>query len=127
MLNKKSFDKKSLNEAKEYFQKVHISKAQFKIFLDLIEVLLKHIKINEIAAKGIGWRAVREWQQKHSRDLKGIAKETHEERLYAITQILKEHVKPDLLEKLVDPKDENILNKTIEDILEFYNKNYSNL
>ena len=127
MLNKKSFNKKSLKDAKEYFQKVQISKAQFKIFLDLIEVLLKHIKIDEITAKGIGWRAVREWQQKNSRDLKGIAQETHEERLYAIAQILKEHVKPDLLEKLVDPKDEPVLNKTIEDMLEFYNKKYANL
>ena len=52
-------------------------------------------------------------------------KEDYEERMKAITQILRDHLKPDLLDGLLDKNDEALLDKTIEDILAFYDKTYA--
>ena len=125
MLNKNSFKAKALKEAKKYFKTVHMSQAQHKIFLDFVNIFLKYIPIEEISAKGIGWKAVKEWQLKHSRDLIGLEEEDEQERIHSISQILKDHVKPDLLEKLLDREDEELLDKAIEDILEHYKKTYA--
>ena len=129
MLKKESFKEKEINkvikEAEEYFKKVHMDESQFKIFLDFVKIFEKHIPLPDLAVKGIGWRAVREWQQKHKRDLIGLLEETPEERIKAIEDLLRNHVKPDLFEKLVDKKDEPLVDETIKDVLEFYKKEYA--
>jgi len=125
MLNKKSFTDKMLKDADEYFTDVHMDQSQFKIFIDFVKIFLKHIPMDELTAKGMGWRAVREWQTKHKRDLIGIAEEDYEERMKAISQILRDHLKPGLLDGLIDKNDEALLDKTIEDILAFYDKTYA--
>ena len=130
MLERKSFKEKSVNktikEAEEYFKKVHMDESQFKIFLDFVKIFEDYIPLSDIAVKGIGWRAVREWQQKHKRDLIGLLDETPDERIRAIEDILLHHVKPDLFEKLVDKDDEPLVDKALDDMLEFYKKEYAN-
>ena len=130
MLKKESFKEKEIDktikEAEEYFKDVHMDKdIQFKIFLDFVKIFEDHIPLPDLAVKGIGWRAVREWQQTHKRDLIGLLDETPEERIRAIDDILNHHVKPDLLEKLVDKKDEPLVDEAINDVLEFYKKEYA--
>jgi hypothetical protein len=125
MLNKKSFTDKMKKDADDYFKDVHMDQFQHQIFKDFVKIFLKHISMDEITAKGMGWRSVREWQTKHKRDLLGIADEDRDERIKAITQILRDHLKPDLLEGLIDKNDEPRLDKAIDDILDFYDKTYA--
>ena len=125
MLNRKSFQDKPIKEAEEYFHNVHMTQEQHHIFLDFVKIFEKYIPLPDIAVKGIGWRAVKEWQLAHKRDLQGLISETPEERIKSISEILRNFVKLDLLEKLVDQKDEPLVDKAIEDTLDFYKKEYA--
>ncbi len=68
----KSFKSKALKEAENYFKNVHMTQEQHKIFNDFVDIVLKYIKMDKLAAKGIGWRAVSKWQLEHKRDLLGL-------------------------------------------------------
>ena len=125
MLNKNIFDKNKLKDSEEYFKTVKISQYQFKIFLDFVKIFRQHIPISDLAVKGIGWQAIREWQQKQHRELIGLEHEDHVERVHAITQILKDYVKKDLFEKLIDSNDEPKVDKVLDKIIEFYDKTYA--
>ncbi|NVM36505.1 MAG: hypothetical protein HWN81_12990 [Candidatus Lokiarchaeota archaeon] len=57
-LSNKSFKPKALKEAEEYFKNVHMTQEQHTIFIEFVKIFLKYIKMEELAAKGIGWRAV---------------------------------------------------------------------
>ena len=35
-----------------------MTQEQHQIFLDFIKIFIKHIPMNELAAKGIGWKAI---------------------------------------------------------------------
>jgi len=125
MLNKDIFNKSKLKDAEEYFKTVKMSQYQFKIFLDFVKIFRQHIPISDLAVKGIGWQAIREWQQKQHRELIGLEHEDHVERVHAITQILKDYVKKDLFEKLIDSNDEPKVDKVLDKIIEFYDKTYA--
>ncbi|HEY0088401.1 MAG TPA: hypothetical protein VGB37_06135 [Candidatus Lokiarchaeia archaeon] len=125
MLNKDSFDKNKLKKSEDFFKTVKMSQYQFKIFLDFVKIFRQHIPISDLAVKGIGWQAIREWQQKHHRELIGLEHEDHMERVHAITQILKNYVKKDLFEKLIDSNDEPKVDKVLDKIIEFYDKTYA--
>jgi len=125
MLNRKSFQDKPINEAEEYFRNVHMTQEQHSIFLSFVKIFEKYIPLSDIAVKGIGWKAVKEWQLAHKRDLLGLINETPEERIKSIAEILRNFVKPDLLEKLVDQKDKPLVDKAVEDTLDFYKKEYA--
>jgi len=87
------FKDKALKDAEQYFKNVHMTQEQHKIFLDFVKLFLKYIPIEELAAKGIGWRAVSKWQLARKRDLMGLEKESPEDRIKAIEQLL-EVVRP---------------------------------
>jgi len=118
------FKPKAIKDAVEYFKKVHMTQEQHKIFLDFVELFLQHIPINEMAVKGIGWRAVSEWQLKHKRDLLGLENEAPEERISSIIAILN-IVKRLLIEILVDPEQKSILEDVINELIEFYKKEHA--
>lgn len=124
MLDKSNFKPKALKEAEDYFKNVHMTQEQHKIFLDFVKLFLKYIPIDELSAKGIGWRAVSKWQLDHKRDLMGLEKEVPEERIKAIEQLL-DVVKNELLATLKDPKYIPALEKAIKETLEFYIKQYA--
>ena len=125
MLNRKSFQDKPIKEAEEYFRNVHMTQEQHSIFLSFVKIFEKYIPLSDIAVKGIGWKAVKEWQLAYKRDLSGLINETPEERIKSIAELLRNFVKPDLLEKLVDQKDEPLVDKAVEDTLDFYKKEYA--
>ncbi len=118
------FKDKALKEAELYFKNVHMTQEQHRIFLDFVKLFLKYIPIEELAAKGIGWRAVSKWQLTHKRDLMGLEKETPEERIKAIEQLL-DVVRLELLETLKDPKVNPKLTIAIKETLDFYKKQYA--
>ncbi|MFX1350459.1 MAG: hypothetical protein ACFE92_17450 [Promethearchaeota archaeon] len=76
------------------------------------------------AAKGIGWRAVSNWQIEHRRDILGLEDETPDERIKAIDQLLK-IVKDELIKILEDPTEKSLIDSAIKDIMEFYKKEYA--
>ena len=118
------FKPKGIAAAEEYFKNVHMTQEQHKIFLDFVNIFLEHIPLNEMALKGIGWRAVIEWQLKHKRDLLGLESEPPEERLKSIEEILN-IVKRLLTEILEDPAQKSILDDVIKDLIDFYKKEYA--
>jgi hypothetical protein len=81
--------------------------------------------MEELAAKGIGWRAVSKWQLEHKRDLLGLVDATPDERVKSIDQILK-IVKEELIGILQDPSEKSLVDTAIHDIMEFYKKEYAN-
>lgn len=123
-INELIFKPKGLKDAEEYFRNVHMTQEQHTIFLGFVKNFLEHIPINEMAAKGIGWRAVSEWQLKHKRDLLGLESETPEERLKSIEEILN-IVKRLLTEILEDPAQTSILDAVMKELLDFYRKEYA--
>jgi len=118
------FKPKELQKAEEYFKEVHMTQEQHKIFNDFVDIFLKHVPMNEISAKGIGWRAVKKWQLKHKRDLLGLEDETEEERVESIEELL-EIVKDDLKEILKDQVQGPEIDKAMANILEFYRNKYA--
>ncbi len=123
-INELVFKPKGIKDAEEYFRNVHMTQEQHKIFLDFVNLFLKQIPINEMAVKGIGWRAVSEWQLKHKRDLLGLESEAPEERLKSIEEILN-IVKRFLIEILENPDQKSILDNVIKGLIEFYKKDYA--
>ncbi|MFX1567470.1 MAG: hypothetical protein ACFFCV_03785 [Promethearchaeota archaeon] len=119
-----SFKPKALKEAEEYFKNVHMAQEQHVIFNDLVKIVLKYIHMDELAAKGIGWRSVSRWQLKHKRDLFGLVNETPEERIKSVDQLF-EIVKEELIKILEDPSEKSLVNKAIGDMMEFYKKEYA--
>lgn len=118
------FKPKGIAAAEEYFKNVHMTQEQHKIFLDFVNIFLKHIPLNEMALKGIGWRAVSEWQLKHKRDLLGLESEQPEGRIKSIEEILNS-VKRLLIEILEDPAQKSILDDVMKELIDFYKKKYA--
>lgn len=120
----KSFKPKALKDAEEYFKNVHMTQEQHIIFNEFVKIVLKYIKMDELAAKGIGWRAVSKWQLEHKRDLLGLESESPDERINAIDQLLM-IVKDELIKILEDPNEKSLIDTAINDIKEFYRKDYA--
>lgn len=118
------FKPRAIKDAEEYFKNVHMTQEQHGIFLDFVRIFLQHIPINEMAVKGIGWRAVSEWQLKHKRDLLGLENGAPEERVKSIDEIL-DIVKRLLTDILEDPNQKSILDDVMKDIMEFYRKEHA--
>ncbi|MGV9204148.1 MAG: hypothetical protein ACOC44_09060 [Promethearchaeia archaeon] len=124
MLEDSNFKNKALRRAQEYFKEVHMTQEQHEIFNRFIDIFLKHIPIDKMAAKGIGWRCIREWQLKHKRDLLGLEIEDPEERVKSISQLL-QIVKKELIGDLVDEEDIPLVDEAINNILDFYKEKYA--
>ena len=119
-----SFRPKALKDAEEYFKNVHMTQEQHVIFNDFVKIVLKYIHMDELAAKGIGWRSVSKWQLEHKRDILGLEDETPDERIKSIEQLLK-IVKEELISILEDPNEKSLIDTAIHDIIEFYKKEYA--
>ncbi len=119
-----SFKPKALKAAEKYFKNVHMSQEQHIIFNEFVKIVLKYIKMDELAAKGIGWRSVSKWQLDHKRDLLGLEHETPDERIKSIDQLLN-IVKDELIKILEDPNEKSLVDIAKEDILEFYRKEFA--
>ena len=87
MLDKNSFKLKALSDAEKFYKKVNMDQEQHKIFLDFISILLKNLPLPEIAAKGLGWRAVSIWQVKYERTLKDLMQAKPDDRIKSIEEI----------------------------------------
>lgn len=123
-INELKFKPKGIKDAEDYFKNVHMTQEQHTIFLDFVNIFIEHIPINEMAVKGIGWRAISEWQLKHKRDLLGLESEAPEERIKSIEEILN-IVKRLLTEILEDPAQKSILDNVMKELLEFYKKQHA--
>ena len=119
-----SFKPKALKDAEVYFKNVHMTQEQHVIFNDFVKIVLKYISIDELAAKGIGWRSVSKWQLEHKRALLGLVDETPEERIKSIDQLLM-IVKEELVKILEDPNEKSLVDIAINDIMEFYKNEYA--
>lgn len=119
-----SFQKDELKKAEEYFKDVHMTQEQHKIFTDFVQIFLKYIPLEEITAKGIGWKAVKEWQLKHKRDLLGLIEAEPEERINSIFE-LTQIVKQDLIDILENPDDKGKIDLAIEELMDFYKDKYA--
>lgn len=119
-----SFQKDELKKAEEYFKDVHMTQEQHKIFTDFVQIFLKYIPLEEITAKGIGWKAVKEWQLKHKRDLLGLIEAEPEERINSIFE-LTQIVKQDLIDILENPGDKGKIDLAIEELMDFYKDKYA--
>lgn len=80
--------------------------------------------MDELAAKGIGWRSVSKWQLEHKRDLLGLVGAAPDERIKSIDQLLK-IVKKELINILEDPNEKPLIDTAINDNMEFYKKEYA--
>lgn len=123
-ITNKSFRPKALKEAEEYFKNVHMTQEQHTIFLEFVRIFIKYIKLEELAAKGIGWRAVSKWQIEHKRDLIGLENETSDERIKSINQLLN-IAKDELIKILEDPSQKSLIDTAINDTMEFYKKEFA--
>lgn len=123
-ITNKSFRPKALKEAEEYFKNVHMTQEQHTIFLEFVRIFIKYIKLEELAAKGIGWRAVSKWQIDHKRDLIGLENETPDERIKSINQLLN-IAKDELIKILEDPSQKSLIDTAINDTMEFYKKEFA--
>jgi len=123
-ITNKSFRPKALKEAEEYFKNVHMTQEQHTIFLEFVRIFIKYIKLEELAAKGIGWRAVSKWQIEHKRDLIGLENETPDERIKSINQLLN-IAKDELIKILEDPSQKSLIDTAINDTMEFYKKEFA--
>jgi len=120
----KSFKPKALKAAEDYFKNVHMTQEQHIIFNDFVKIVLRYISIDELAAKGIGWRSVSKWQLDHKRDLLGLQDETPDERIKAINQLLS-IVNDELIKILEDPNEKSLVDTAINDIMGFYKKEHA--
>ncbi|MFO8017287.1 MAG: hypothetical protein R6U96_01510 [Promethearchaeia archaeon] len=125
MLEDSNFKNKALRKGQDYFKDVHMTQEQHEIFNDFIKIFLKHVPIEKMTAKGIGWRSIRKWQLKHKRDLLGLIDEESEERVKSINQLL-QIIKKELIGDLVSDDDIPLVDEAIDDILDFYKDKYAN-
>ncbi|MFX1275103.1 MAG: hypothetical protein ACFFBP_15785 [Promethearchaeota archaeon] len=124
MLDKNSFKPKALSDAEKIFQKVSMDQEQHQIFLDFIGILLKNLPLPELAAKGLGWRAVSIWQIKHKRSLRDLMESKPEDRIESIKEILNIFTE-EAIKGLAKPEDAPILSKTVDEVLDFYKEKFA--
>ena len=118
------FQPKALEAAEEYFKDVHMSQSQHDIFSELVKVFLEFIKMDEIAVKGIGWRAITNWQLKYKRDLTGINDEDPEDRIKSMKQVF-ECVKKELYNAVSNDDQKPLVDKSIDAMLRTYGQKYA--
>ncbi len=126
MLDETKFKEKALKKAKEYFENVHMTDEQYKIFIDFIQQIHKYISIGEDALKGFAWQAIGMWQKDYNMDFIVIAIKSHEERMKAITQIC-DYLKIELAQNLINSEYESLVTKAVDETEAYYNEKYANI
>ena len=125
-LDKSDFKEKALKKAKEYAEGILMTDKQFKIFMDIVNLLNKFIPIGVEEIMGIGWKAMKLWQKDFNMNFVELAVMTHEERMDALTRY-SDYVKIELTANLINSEYESKVTEAISKILQYYNEKYDNI
>ncbi len=117
------FNQQGIEDAEAYYNKIHLADNQ-KVVLDSIaKIIVKYLpNVSEMAIKGFAWRGAIEWQQENKREMGSV--EPHE-RLSVLVDLFR-LLKKGLTRILIDKEHESLLDKAIEDRIEFYKHNLVN-
>lgn len=126
MLDESNFKKKALKKAKEYTKDIFLLDKQYEIFLEMIKILLKNIPIGEDVMKGVGWKAISNWQKDFDIEYIVIAVKPHEERVNMIEKIF-DYAKIELVTMLINSEYSTQVDNAVAEALAFYNENYADL
>lgn len=122
MLDESNFKKKALKKAKEYAKDIFLLDKQYEIFLEMIKILLKNIPIGEDVMKGVGWKAISNWQKDFDIEYIVIAVKPHEERVNMIEKIF-DYAKIELVTMLINSEYSSQIDNAVSEALAFYNEN----
>ena len=126
MLDESNFKKKALNKAKEYAKDILLLDKQYEIFLEMIKILLKNMPIDEDVMKGVGWKAISNWQKDFDIEFIVIAVKPHEERVNMIEKIF-DYAKIELVTMLINSEYSSQIDNAVSEALAFYDENYADL
>ncbi len=126
MLDESNFKEKAIKKAKEYFEGVHLTEEQHKIYIELFEIIHQFIPIDSEALKGMIWASISMWQKDYNSDIITIAIKSHEERMKILTQI-SDYLRIELIENLINSKYEGQVTKGVDEMLAHYDEKYANI
>jgi len=128
-LNESDFKIQSLKEAEDLFKTVSLTEAQFKVFLELTDIIQEQIPLGKDALKGIGYLAIKSWQVDHKRSITGIANTQHLEVMKTLSEIC-DYLKIELIKDLIKSEDEAIaqkVTKAVDEALKHYDEKYAEI
>ncbi len=105
-----------VQEAEDYYQRLHITPEQKKQVNDISKLLTKYISISEKAIKGFFWRVLRDYQIKRHMGLEESKNLSIDERIEGLKEILS-LLRKDLTRVLVDPEQAALLDVAFEKTL----------
>ena len=125
MRNNLNFKPKSIQEAEDYYKKIHMAPEQKNIVLAMTKLFAQYLPIPERALSGFMWRNIKDWQIQHQKDLSEIVKATPAERINVAQEIF--NLFGESLKRiLVSEEQEPILNETIVKGMKIYKEQFAN-
>jgi hypothetical protein len=125
-LNKSEFKEKALKKAVKFFEDVHMTEEQIKIFNNLVQIINQVIPLGEDVIKGIGWKAIFLWQKDYNIDFVEIAIMPHEDRMTAVKNIL-DYVKIELIKDLINSEYQSEVDNAVKELLAKYDEKYAQI
>ena len=106
----------AVQEAEEYYKRLHMTAEQKKQVDSISKVLSHHVSIPERAIKGFFWRVLREYQIRRHMGLDESKNLSIDERIEGLKEIFS-LLREDLTRILVDPEQSPLLDKAFEQSL----------
>ena len=119
------FDQKAIQDADEYYKKIHFKDNQKQIMDLVMSFISQFIPIPERALRGFMWQNLKNWQVENHKDLSYIAEASPNERLQIAIEIL-ESFKVMLTRILIDEEQEPLLNEAIIKATNYYKEKFAN-
>lgn len=119
------FKPNSVEEAEEYYKKLHVASDQKYIVVAIGKLISKYIPLPERPIRGFIWRTIREWQVKYKKDLGELSNMSPDDRVNAVVQIM-EIFEFTMKRILIDKEQEPALEEAMKKTLDMYNEKFAN-
>ena len=119
------FKPKLVEEAEEYYKKLHVASDQKYIVVAIGKLISKYIPLPERPIRGFIWRTIREWQVKYKKDLGELSNMSPDDRVNAVVQIM-EIFEFTMKRILIDKEQEPALEEAMKKTLDMYNEKFAN-
>ena len=120
------FRHEAIEEAESYYKTLHLGPGQRGITQGIAKIASKYLPLSEKPLMGITWRVMITWQTKHKIDIKEVGQNyTPQQRIEVVSELLDMAYK-ELTRILISKEQEPLLKQALNEVLEFYIKNFAN-
>ena len=125
MYDSLKFNHEAIQDAENYYKTLHLASGQRIIAQGIAKIVSNYIPIDVMPLMGFIWRVMRTWQIEHKIDIKEVGEKfTPQQRIEVVSELIDMAYK-DLTHVLINKEQEPLLKKGLNDVFEFYKKNFA--